>query len=145
MGIYAGSAEGACRNVPAPIPRSPPHPLATPHSASDPLPGYVVVIALILALAGLATWYTDPHQTGFYAAAGPELRIGDWRGRVVVVCAERCIRVTLTDACACGDRHGQRTLLDLSPAAFRELAPLSRGVTEVRVTSEGPRRAAVTR
>jgi rare lipoprotein A (peptidoglycan hydrolase) len=84
---------------------------------------------------GLATWYDD--GPGLYAAAGPGLRIGDWRGRRVSVCSDgQCVTVQLTDWCACGDRHGQPTLLDLSADAFRRLAPLSRGVIAVSVLTD---------
>lgn len=38
--------------------------------------------------------------------------------------------------CACGQRHGEPTVIDLSVPAFRELAPLSRGI--VRVIVSGP-------
>lgn len=83
-------------------------------------------------LDGVATWYAD--GPGLYAAAGPALRHGDWRGSIVRVCAgDRCVDATLRDWCACGDRRGVPTLLDLSPAAFRRLAPLSRGVVAVTV------------
>jgi len=93
--------------------------------------------------SGLATWYDD--GPGLYAAAGPDLRHGDWRGTFVTVTVvnsrgdsgERPVAVTvqLTDWCACGDRNGRPTLLDLSASAFRRLAPLSRGVIAVEVTS----------
>lgn len=47
-----------------------------------------------------------PDRAGvadFYAAAGPSLRVGSWRGRVVSVTANgRTIRVRLIDFCACG-------------------------------------------
>jgi expansin (peptidoglycan-binding protein) len=87
------------------------------------------------SLGGVATWYIDPHKSGLYAAAGPDLRHGDWRGSFVKVCAGKCVTVQLTDWCACGDRGGQPTLLDLSASAFRRLAPLSVGVIAVEVTS----------
>lgn len=87
-------------------------------------------------LTGTATWYDAPSRTD--AAAGPALRdlLGpDWRGSwVTVTSGSRSANVRLTDACACGDRNGQPTLLDLDDEAFAELAPLSRGV--VRVTVE---------
>ena len=97
------------------------------------------ICALLLALAqgsamqsGLATWY---DTTGLTAAAGPELRHGDWRGsRVEVTSGSRSVVVTLSDACWCPDRNGKPTLLDLSASAFRRLAPLSRGVIAVEVT-----------
>ena len=97
------------------------------------------ICALLLALAqgsamqaGLATWYDTP---GLTAAAGPLLRVGAWRGRLVSVTAANgaSITVQLTDWCACGDRGGQPTLLDLSATAFKRLAPLSRGIVAVEV------------
>ena len=82
------------------------------------------------ALSGLATWYAAPAGA---AAAGPALRafLGrSWRGTRVLVCASgRCVRVTLSDWCACG---GGR-VVDLDAAAFAALAPLSRGVVRVTV------------
>lgn len=92
-------------------------------------------------LRGTASWYCLPGRSactagypadGLYAAAGPALRVGNWRGRVVTV--ERAdgsaaVRVRLVDACACG---GGR-VIDLYALAFGRLAPLSAGVVEVRV------------
>ena len=91
------------------------------------------------SVAGTATWYclpgtsrcTNTHNGGLYAAAGSELRIGDWRGRRVRVChGDQCVTVTLIDWCACG---GER-VIDLYSDAFRRLAPLSRGVIDVKVS-----------
>ena len=83
-------------------------------------------------LAGSATGSDTP---GLTAAAGPLLRNGAWRGRLVTVTAANgnSVTVTLTDWCACGDRGGQPTLLDLSATAFKRLAPLSRGIVAVEV------------
>lgn len=58
---------------------------------------------------------------------------------VVQVCAfgdgrTACTHVRVVSHCACGDRHGIPTVIDLSPAAFRDLAPLSRGVIRVEVS-----------
>lgn len=87
---------------------------------------------------GHATWYcvagvSPCHRDyggGLYAAAGSELRVGDWRGRTVAVCAGgACIPVTLIDWCACG---GDR-VIDLYGDAFRRLAPLGAGVIDVSV------------
>lgn len=87
------------------------------------------------SLRGWATWFAAPRRTG---AAGPALRhlLGrKWRGSGVEVCrGERCVLVRLTDWCACGKRHGQPTLIDLSPDAFARLGPLSRGVLHVRIS-----------
>jgi hypothetical protein len=47
--------------------------------------------------------------------------------------------VRVVSSCACGLRHGIPTVIDLSPAAFRELAPLSRGVIRVTVSRGGIR------
>ena len=81
---------------------------------------------------GIASWYgTGPD--GLYAAAGPALRVGDWRGSTVTVCAERCIRVRLTDYCECYAGTDRERIVDLSDDAFRALAPLSRGLVRVTV------------
>jgi rare lipoprotein A (peptidoglycan hydrolase) len=66
-----------------------------------------------------------------YAAAGPGLRVGDWRGRVVRVCGNgRCVTVKLIDWCAC---PGSR-VVDLYSDGFQRLAPLSSGTIQVTVT-----------
>jgi len=92
-----------------------------------------------VSLTGTASWFcghgsscTAGYPGGLYAAAGPALRKGDWRGRVVTVGAvgsSHTIRVTLIDWCACPHR-----LLDLYSDAFSRLAPLSRGLLNVTVT-----------
>jgi expansin (peptidoglycan-binding protein) len=87
-------------------------------------------------LVGVATWYDA--GPGEYAAAGPALRVAGWRGSYVVVCAfpegrATCLTLPLVDWCACGDRNGLPTLLDLSADAFAQLAPLSQGLVRVTV------------
>lgn len=96
----------------------------------------IVILAATIAIPspaeGVATWYDD--GPGLYGAAGPALRSEGWRGSKVEVChADRCVVVRLTDWCACRDRPGGPTVIDLSPDAFRRLAPLSRGVVPVAV------------
>jgi hypothetical protein len=91
-------------------------------------------------IGGKATWYDD--GSGLYGAAGPVLREalgGDpaFRGQTVRVCADDCVLVRLTDWCACGDRGGVPTLIDLSPDAFARLAPLSAGVIDVTIELGG--------
>jgi hypothetical protein len=91
-------------------------------------------------VGGKATWYDD--GSGYYGAAGPVLREalgGDpaFRGQTVRVCADDCVLVRLTDWCACGDRGGVPTLIDLSPDAFARLAPLSAGVINVTIELGG--------
>jgi hypothetical protein len=79
---------------------------------------------------GKATWYD--YRPG-HAAAGPALRraLGKgWRGTKVTACsAGRCVRVTLSDWCACG--HGR--VIDLDVRSFARLADPSRGVITVEV------------
>jgi hypothetical protein len=88
---------------------------------------------------GSASWYCRPgvsachyqYSGGMYAAAGPALRVGDWRGRRVQVCANgRCVRVTLIDWCQC---YGTR-VIDLYSDAYRRLGPLSSGTMRVTVS-----------
>lgn len=113
--------------------------LTTPSSAPRPAvelpdpelvtitPRPVVVQPPSHGATGPASWYDwRPGE----AAAGPALRVGAWRGRLVTVCASRCIQVRLTDFCGC---PGGR-VIDLDDASFRVLAPLSRGIVDVRVT-----------
>ena len=85
-------------------------------------------------LRGVATWFDSPAGV---SAAGPALRAAlgsGWRGRTVTVCAgERCVETVLGDWCACGDRPGGPTVIDLHAPIFAALAPLSRGVIAVTV------------
>lgn len=83
------------------------------------------------SLAGNATWYA--YVVGG-AAAGPALRnaLGShWRYKKVMVCAGRCVVVTLSDWCLCS--HGNR-LIDLDSRSFEVLAPLSQGTVRVTVS-----------
>lgn len=85
---------------------------------------------------GFASWYDD--GAGYYGAVR-SWSWGDDPYAVQVCLADRpgtCTHVVIRDYCACGDRHGEATVIDLSPSAFRELAPLSRGI--VRVTVSDP-------
>lgn len=101
------------RPTPKPTPRPKPAPVARGHVRS-----------------GIASWYRDPKKSGLYAAAGPPLRVGDWRGRLVTVTANgHSFLVRLSDWCACRDR-----VIDLSPGAFSRLSDLSRGLVVMRVT-----------
>ena len=87
---------------------------------------------------GRAAWYCNNgsgcpagYSGGLYAAAGPGLRVGNWRGRVVTVCGNgNCINVKLVDWCACG---GAR-VIDLFGAAYSRLAPLGTGTVAVKVS-----------
>jgi hypothetical protein len=112
--------------------------LASPRTTPPPT-GYQAAGAIgTVLLGGFATWYETP---GLTAAAGPVLRdvLGDWRGQWVTVEGDGAsVTVQLTDFCACGERHGLPTLLDLSDAAFSELAPLSAGVIRVAIEIDPP-------
>jgi rare lipoprotein A (peptidoglycan hydrolase) len=89
------------------------------------------------AQRGTATWYcgaicTRGYPSGLYAAAGSELRVGDWRGRRVrVTAAGRSVVVTLVDTCQCSGRR----IIDLYSDVWARLGvPLSRGVVRVTVS-----------
>jgi hypothetical protein len=103
------------------------------HDGDAPQPTGDIGTAL---LGGWATWHDN--GPGMYAAAGPDLRraLGPgWRGTVVEVGGPggASVRVRLTDSCACGERHGLPTFLDLSADAFAQLAPLDWGVVAVSI------------
>ena len=72
--------------------------------------------------------YPDVAGNQMYAAAGPSLRVGNWRGRVVTVTAPsgKSVQVKLIDWCACGGSH----FIDLYYDAFKLLgSPSSAKVT----------------
>jgi len=110
-----------------------------PSSMVEKTPEHPLINSHVKKVSGKATWYCVPgvsvchrnYANGMYAAAGSELRKGNWRGSKVRVCTStRCVVVTLVDWCACkGDR-----IIDLYGMAFRKLAPLSRGVLQVSVS-----------
>jgi rare lipoprotein A (peptidoglycan hydrolase) len=77
---------------------------------------------------GEASWYDD--GPGLYAAVH-SYRFGDPRYSVEVCRADNdevCVTVTVRDHMANRER-----VVDLSPAAFSRLAPLSQGVVQVTV------------
>jgi rare lipoprotein A (peptidoglycan hydrolase) len=81
-------------------------------------------------IVGIASWYATGGP-GIYAAAGPPLRRGNWRGETVTVCAWRCVALQLADWCQC---LGTR-VLDLSIDTVRALGlDPSRGLYRVEVT-----------
>ena len=91
------------------------------------------------SITGIASWYCRPgvsrctrgHPDGLYAAIRRDLLT--LRGARVTVCRTDlpsvCVVVTIID-CNCGPNAN---LIDLYSDAFRELAPLSRGVVKVTV------------
>ena len=91
------------------------------------------------SVRGTASWYCQAgvsachadYPGGMYAAAGPALRVGSWRGRTVTVCGSgSCVNVKLIDWCACGSGR----VIDLYSDAFRQLTPLSSGTVSVQIT-----------
>jgi rare lipoprotein A (peptidoglycan hydrolase) len=91
------------------------------------------------SVGGTASWYCkagvsachSSYPGGLYAAAGPALRVGSWRGRTVTVCGSgSCVNVKLIDWCACGSGR----VIDLYSDAFSRLTPLSSGTLSVRVS-----------
>jgi rare lipoprotein A (peptidoglycan hydrolase) len=82
---------------------------------------------------GQASWYDD--GPGFYAAA-PSFKWGDTPYRVVVFYKGRSVIVIVRDHCQCYVGTSKERVIDLSPEAFSELAPLSVGVLKnVRYTT----------
>lgn len=75
---------------------------------------------------GTATWYDD--GPGLYAAVGT-WHWHDTPYELSVCTPAACVTVTIRDFCrACADG---RRIIDLSPDAFQQLAPLSQGVVRV--------------
>ncbi len=129
--VASGSRPGEASGAPHPTavtvpvatwtnPDLTPPPLPTsPHTNSD-------------GIVGWATYYGS--GTGWTGAINH--RLGHV-GQVAIVCGGEpfhCRSIAIVDVCACGDRSGSPTLIDLSPFAFRDFAPLSRGV--VRISME---------
>lgn len=113
---------GTSRSAPAAMPGKPPslHRIAEPPARAP----------AIHAARGVASWFAS-YGSGLYAAAGPALRVGSWRGRTITVEANgRRVAVQLVDYCNC---YGAR-LIDLSRDAFALIAPPSQGLVEVTAT-----------
>jgi hypothetical protein len=118
------------------VPTAPPKPRAAPaaRSTSSGTSGGANRVS------GSASWYCMAgtsachyqYSGGMYAAAGPALRVGDWRGRTVRVCGNgSCVSVKLIDWCAC---PSSGRIIDLYSDAFRQLAPLSSGTLRVTIS-----------
>jgi hypothetical protein len=122
-------------------PRPKPKPVVVTRTAAalKPAPKPVTSVGSGHRVSGIATWFclpgvsacTSGYQGGMYAAAGSEIRIGNWRGRTVKVCGNgKCIFVKLIDWCGC---PGSR-IIDLYHDAFSGLASPSRGGISVTVS-----------
>ena len=79
-------------------------------------------------------WATYQPGTGLWGS--PSQLVYDWTGSHVRVCGPlACRSIETRGWCACGPRHGERTLIDLSEEAFAVLCcDLSAGVCRVEVT-----------
>jgi rare lipoprotein A (peptidoglycan hydrolase) len=108
------------------------------------MPAWIIPVALAITIQttpirveGRASWYDNGG--GLYAAAGPALRHGNWRGSKVRVCnTYRCVTVRLTDWCQCYRNTRTERVIDLSRSAFSRLSPLTRGLTKVTITPVTP-------
>ena len=79
-------------------------------------------------------WATYQPGTGLWGS--PSQLVYDWTGSHVRVCGPlACRSIETRGWCACGERHGERTLIDLSEEAFAVLCgDLSAGVCRVEVS-----------
>lgn len=93
-----------------------------------------VVVMAASEVRGKATWYDD--GPGYYAAV-PSFSWGDKPYRVIVYYKDRSVTVTVRDHCGCYVGNADERVIDLSPAAFAELAPLSVGKITVRYVRGG--------
>ena len=122
-----------------------PSPAAAPQSEAGtssgaPQPSGEVGTALV---GGWATYYATCAEC---AAAGPLLQAAfgpDWQGRWVTVESRHGkALLRLVTSCACGDRKGRPTVIDVSREAFGELSPYPAGSDQdpgyVRVSIEIP-------
>jgi len=96
-----------------------------------------------VSLRGWATWCapTPTRCQGWggdaHLGAVPSFTYGATPYNVTVCHEGACTYVRVVSYCACGDRQGIPTVIDLSPAAFRDLAPLSAGVIDVSIELGG--------
>lgn len=101
----------------------------------SPSPKRVAAAGIKPVVSGVASWYATGGP-GVYGAAGPALRVGNWRGSLVTVCVVggRCVALRLTDWCQC---LGTR-VIDLSLDAVHVLGlDPSLGLYRVTVTVAG--------
>lgn len=142
-GSPAASSAGSVGGASSPAAPST-EPTASAASMPETTPGAVAPSAApgaTRSVTGLASWYCRVGvsactrgypASGLYAAAGPALRVGNWRGRWVTVTANgRSVRARLSDWCAC---PGGR-VIDLYASIVNALGlSLSRGIYTVRVS-----------
>lgn len=101
-------------------------------------------VASAAIIAGTASYYNDPNASGLYAAV-PSWHFGDHRYSLKVCRQDqpsRCVTVTVRDFCQCYVGTSKERIIDLSPEAFKRLAPLSAGLVHVFVEEGQPDRGA---
>lgn len=130
MVMAAALAVGLWLATPGPTPAySVPGRIATPVHVPAPLPPGVL---------GVASWYADKlRPAGALYAAMPRYRRGGPAQKVMACAGSRCVTVPVVDFCQCHVGTPDERLIDLSPAAFSRLAPLSVGLIEVSLTRCG--------
>lgn len=133
-------------SVPSPSSRDPEAAgaAASPETA-QPSPGPTGGIGTAL-VGGWATYYATCSEC---AAAGPLLQAAlgpDWQGSWVTVESDHGkVLLRLVTSCACGDRRGQPTIIDVSIPAFNELSAIPAGadtdpgLVAVSIELPGPR------
>lgn len=106
---------------------------STPAGIATPAPS--VRTEVLPPALGARGWATYQPGTGLWAS--PSGYIRNWPGTWVKVCGPvACRRIELRNECACGDRHGLRTLLDLSVDAWVAVcgSDTGQGICLVQVT-----------
>lgn len=93
----------------------------------------LIVFAQLSSGVGTASYYDD--GPGAYAAVN-SFRWGD-KPYPLEVCraddSSRCVSVIVRDHCQCYVDTPDERLIDLSPDAFREIAPRTDGLVKVRI------------
>jgi len=125
--VLAHGVVGRCDGAAAERVIPPPSPSSVP--ATTPDAGRETPLALG-PRSGRASWYDD--GPGLYAAVN-SFRWGDTPYRVRVTAGDRSVVVIVRDFCGCYTGTARERIIDLSPAAFQALAPLSRGLVHVTV------------
>jgi len=111
---------------------------AAPTVAGSPRPGSSPIGHVVPPAVGARGWATWQPGTGAWGSAGPTLEaLGIRVGQLVRIqsaTGHLVVRIA-PGGCACGDRRGLHTLIDLSRSAWAELCGTpSAGICRVDVT-----------
>jgi len=141
LGLEAGANEAGGAGVPAvPAPSAtsfdladyaslPPQPTGAPSTLLQALPSDCRLPCPGVARVGPASWYRDYR----YGPAAQYAAIPGYTGGVVEGRAN-CATFPVTDSCQCLRHTRDERVVDLSPAAFVQFAPLSAGLVRVQIT-----------